>query len=165
MLGKIVPFQLLGIMIGIMLLLPACRSLPGPVSGPEGSQGAAAGHLIQSVPDNLDTSLSHSSKEGLFEVSVRSQLDPIVINEIHSWVLTLSTPSGDAVENAEITIAHLMPQHGHGMPTEPQVTRYLGDGEYLVEGMKFNMRGWWTIDFTIAAPAASDVATFNLILR
>src|SRR4249920_3274177 len=29
-----------------------------------------------------------------------------------------------------------MPQHGHGLPTRPVVSRELADGTYLMEGMK-----------------------------
>jgi hypothetical protein len=57
-----------------------------------------------------------------------------------------------------------MPQHGHGLPTQPLVTAYLGDGTYLVEGMKFQMGGWWVVDFTIEANGQSDTVRFNLSL-
>jgi hypothetical protein len=57
-----------------------------------------------------------------------------------------------------------MPQHGHGLPTRPQVTRALGDGTYLVEGMKFQMGGWWVVDFTIEVNGQSDSVRFNLAL-
>jgi hypothetical protein len=57
-----------------------------------------------------------------------------------------------------------MPQHGHGLPTKPAVTRRLGEGDHLVEGMKFNMGGWWVVKFQVAGPQGSDVVTFNLKL-
>lgn len=38
-----------------------------------------------------------------------------------------------------------MSQHGHGLPTRPQVTQNLGNGDYLVEGTKFQMGGWWVM--------------------
>ena len=53
--------------------------------------------------------------------------------------------------DAAITVDGDMPQHGHGLPTRPQVTKHLGNGDYLVEGMKFQMGGWWVVDFTIDA--------------
>ena len=34
-----------------------------------------------------------------------------------------------------------MPQHGHGLPTRPRVTRNLGNGDYQIEGVKFQMGG------------------------
>ena len=57
-----------------------------------------------------------------------------------------------------------MPQHGHGLPTRPRVTRSLGDGIYEIEGVRFNMGGWWEFKLAITAPTGSDVVTFNLNL-
>jgi hypothetical protein len=51
------------------------------------------------------------------------------------------------------------------MPTHPLVTQNLGNGDYLVEGMKFQMGGWWVIDFDISAAGVSDRVSFNLILQ
>lgn len=57
-----------------------------------------------------------------------------------------------------------MPDHGHGLPTAPRVTRHLGGGRYLVEGMRFNMSGWWRLKFTVTVPVP-DTATFNIVLK
>jgi len=62
---------------------------------------------------------------------------------MHSWILRLETLDGQPVRNAEITVAGGMPKHNHGLPTAPQVTRELGNGDYLVEGIKFQMAGWY----------------------
>ena len=48
--------------------------------------------------------------------------------------------------------------HGHGLPTQPQVTRYLGEGRYLIEGMKLNMAGDWILLFGIETPTLRDQA-------
>jgi hypothetical protein len=57
-----------------------------------------------------------------------------------------------------------MPQHGHGLPTRPRVTRNLGDGAYEIEGVRFNMGGWWEFKLAIAGPRGTDTVTFNLDL-
>jgi hypothetical protein len=71
---------------------------------------------------------------------------------------------GRAVDEAQIAIDGGMPQHGHGLPTRPRVTRSLGDGMYEVEGVRFNMGGWWEFRLAIAGPGGSDTITFNLDL-
>ena len=73
-------------------------------------------------------------------------------------------PDGTPLEHADLSIDGGMPQHGHGLPTEPQVTEDLGGGRYKVEGMKFNMPGWWTITLKVSGAAGTDSATFNLTL-
>ena len=57
-----------------------------------------------------------------------------------------------------------MPQHGHGLPTRPQVTRESIDGTYLLEGMKFSMSGWWEIKLAIQSAEGSDNVTFNTVV-
>jgi hypothetical protein len=34
----------------------------------------------------------------------------------------------------------------------------------LVEGVKFNMPGWWELDLALEGPAGADTVTFNLVL-
>ena len=71
---------------------------------------------------------------------------------------------GHAIDEAQISIDGGMPQHGHGLPTRPRVTRSLGDGIYEIEGVRFNMGGWWEFKVAIAGPRGTDTVTFNLSL-
>jgi hypothetical protein len=95
---------------------------------------------------------------------VHSLADPIAINKMHAWEIQLSSPSGEAVPGARISVGGGMPQHGHGFPTQPRVTRELGDGRYLLEGMKFSMPGWWEIKLKVDAASGTDEVTFNTIV-
>jgi len=117
------------------------------------------------VPPSLDYALTRLSANGLYRVTYSSSDTPVPVNQLHSWKLHVETADGQPVDNAAITIFGDMPQHGHGMPTKPQVTQKLGNGDYLVEGMKFQMGGWWKIDFTINANGQSDQVSFNLMLQ
>jgi hypothetical protein len=83
---------------------------------------------------------------------------------MHAWTIALTDARGRPIDTARIAIDGGMPQHGHGLPSAPAVTLALGDGQFLVEGMKFNMRGWWELDLTIDGPAGTDTITFNLVL-
>ncbi|MCL4299889.1 MAG: FixH family protein [Anaerolineae bacterium] len=116
------------------------------------------------VPADLNTSTSLVSDKGLYRVSYIPQFEPVPINQIQSWTLHLETADGRPVEKAEIRVDGDMPQHGHGLPTRPQVTEYLGNGDYRVEGLKFHMPGWWIVEFDITAEGQTDHVTFNLTL-
>jgi hypothetical protein len=105
-----------------------------------------------------------TSESGLYRVGYMSQLDPITINEIHSWTLHVETADGTPVANADIEIRGGMPAHNHGLPTLPEVTEYLGKGDYRVEGMRFHMRGEWEIYVTISAAPGRDVCRIPLTL-
>ncbi len=114
---------------------------------------------------NPDFSTTRLSDRGMFRASYRSRVEPIPTNELHIWTLHLETPAGKPLENAEILVDGLMPEHGHGLPTQPRVTNDLGHGDYVVEGMKFQMSGWWRVNFHIRADGRNDKVTFNLSLH
>jgi len=105
------------------------------------------------------------SKEGTFKVTYTSDPEAVPVNKLHSWKLKVETADGTPVKDAEITVGGTMPEHGHGMPTMPSVTKNYGDGTYLVEGMKFSMMGWWEVNFNIKAGGKTDSVTFNLRLQ
>ena len=96
------------------------------------------------------------SRDGLYRLSYTSELAPLDINRIHRWTLILTDAAGRPVSDADISVTGGMPQHDHGLPTSPRVTRALGEGRYLLEGMRFHMRGVWELTFTIDAAAGSD---------
>ena len=116
-----------------------------------------------SPPKDLDVSLHHPSAQGRYVVRMESPATPPAINQMHAWQIKLSSPDGAPVRNARIAVDGGMPQHGHGLPTRPQVTREVAAGTYLMEGMKFSMTGWWEIKLAIQAADGADTAVFNTI--
>ena len=104
------------------------------------------------------------SQSGLFQVNYKSQQHPITINRMHSWVLHVETADGQPVANADITLSGGMPAHDHGLPTSPRMTQYLGNGEYLIEGIRFHMNGSWDIVITISAGGDRDTVVIRLEL-
>jgi hypothetical protein len=68
------------------------------------------------------------------------------------------------VSQARIAFEGGMPQHGHGFPTRPRITRELQPGVYALEGMKFSMTGWWDMRLAIQAGELADTAVFNVIV-
>ena len=125
-------------------------------------QARAADELTMSP---IDTATTQRSDKGLYEVSFDSIDGPIVINTIHEWRLTVVSTEGVPVDGLTITIDGGMPMHDHGLPTAPRVTESLGEGQYRVEGFKFQMPGHWTTTFNLTDNGnSSDSVTFNLML-
>jgi len=117
-----------------------------------------------SPPSGLNLSLDRPTIQDRYHVAIQSLADPIAINKMHAWEIRLRSPSGEAVSGARISVDGGMPEHGHGLPTQPRVTRELGEGRYLLEGMKFSMPGWWEIKLKVVAASGSDDVTFNTII-
>lgn len=131
--------------------------------------------LLNSAPTQkplmaLDRSTFQLSRDNQFIGHIESQTaasklpHTIPINEIHRWRLVLSDLQGNAIENAEIQFLGHMPGHVHGLPTQPKITDELAPGVYDVSGVKFQMQGWWVIDFEVNVNGLSDVLRFNLVL-
>ncbi|WP_019139848.1 FixH family protein [Noviherbaspirillum massiliense] len=117
-----------------------------------------------SPPSGLNLSLDRPSAHDKYEASIHPLAEPVAINRMHAWEIQLRTPSGEPVTGARIAVGGGMPQHGHGFPTQPRVTKELGGGRYLIEGMKFSMPGWWEIKLTVDAAPGMDEITFNTII-
>jgi hypothetical protein len=135
----------LALLMATLVVLPACSTMTGPPAG-------------------LDQATTRPTDAGLYITMIEADQTPAPVGRLHTWTIRVTTPAGHPVEDAAITVDGDMPQHGHGLPTQPQVTRYLGEGRYLVEGMRFNMHGWWTLSFAISAERGADQVTFNLVL-
>ena len=146
---------------------PARRALLGVASALILSAVVAgcAMHLGGEVPANLDYGQVRLSEQSVYRVSYRADSAPIPINRMHTWTLHVETADGRPVSDATVQVDGDIPQHMHGLPTRPRVTRNLGNGDYLVEGIKFQMGGWWVMSFAVSADGRSDVAKFNLQLQ
>jgi hypothetical protein len=125
---------------------------------------AAAIAGCMSAPSNLDLSLTRATADGKLVVTLQPPATPAAINQLHAWQVRLATPAGAPIAHARIKVDGGMPQHGHGLPTRPQVTQELSDGTYLIEGMKFSMTGWWEIKLAIESHEGSDKVTFNTVV-
>jgi hypothetical protein len=126
--------------------------------------GLAALSACMSPPTGLNLSLDRPTTHFKYRVAVHPLANPIAINKMLAFEIRLRSVSGEAVSGAKISVDGGMPQHGHGFPTQPKVTKELGDGRYLLEGMKFSMPGWWEIKLKFDAPSGSDEITFNMIV-
>jgi hypothetical protein len=123
----------------------------------------ACSHFRGTAP-TPDIETVKMSAHQLYRASVRPGVVPIPVRRLQSWTLHIDTMDGRPVDVATIAMNGGMPQHGHGLPTAPRVTRAVGNGDYFVEGVKFNMGGWWVVRFAIASSAGTDTVTFNLSL-
>jgi hypothetical protein len=90
--------------------------------------------------------------------------EPLRVRRMQSLTVVITDASMHPIDNAQITIDGGMPQHGHGLPTQPRVTSNTGGGVYEIEGVRFNMGGWWEFKLWITTPAGRDLVTFNLSL-
>ena len=126
--------------------------------------GCSVEARVQPPQDAKEYATERSSAQGAFRASYRTE-GAIPVGRLHAWTLHVADADGVPLTDAAIAVDGDMPEHGHGLPTRPRVTRHLGNGDYLVEGVKFQMGGWWVMDFDITAGGRTDRVRFNLQLR
>ena len=110
--------------------------------------------------ENPDLTLDTDSG---YRLHIHSQLQPMSINQIHSWLIELSDDIGP-ISGAEISVIGGMPEHDHGLPTQPQVTEEIEPGVYLIEGIRFHMPGTWQMEFTFRVNGIASKAALEFQL-
>lgn len=115
-------------------------------------------NAAENLPD-----LTGTSAKGL-QIEIYSELTPLQINQIHSWHVRLLDSEGNALLVDDLEINGGMPEHDHGLPTQPQVTSLLENGDYLLEGVRFHMQGLWQllIEFQHNDSPDTAIIDFNL---
>jgi hypothetical protein len=89
---------------------------------------------------------------------------PLRVRQLQRVPVLVTDARGRPVDDATITVDGGMPEHGHGLPTQPRVVHAAGAGMYEIEGLRFSMGGWWELKLAIDSAAGADSVTFNLSL-
>jgi len=119
--------------------------------------------LFTSPAQAVTPDLQAVSRGGI-QVNLFSQLQPVQLNTMHSWEIELLDSSGAPVSDAVLRVQGGMPEHDHGLPTRPLVTRKLPNGRYLLEGMRFHMPGLWLLRIELETAGNEEVVEINFEL-
>jgi len=105
---------------------------------------------------------ARTSEEGLFVIDLWPRNGGPPLHRLHAWVVRIRDPAGRPVTPDRVTLTGGMPQHGHGLVTQPRATDVGPDGEVVIEGMKFHMPGIWTLRIEIVAGSQADTAIVEI---
>ena len=103
------------------------------------------------------------SHNGVYRASLVPSSDPAGQLDSREWTVAVESATGAPVTDATLAVETWMPDDDAVHATRPRVTRYLGDGRYRVEGVRFDQRGWWNVRLQIVAPGGTDSLAFNLV--
>lgn len=115
-------------------------------------------------PENLNLEKSVLSDTKKLKVSYKPQKTPLPLNKIHSWEISVIKEGNIPISDAKVKIYAGMPEHLHGMTTKAKVIYSGSGGDYLANGMKFHMPGWWEIILEISIKETTDFAYFNILV-
>lgn len=128
-------------------------------------RSAMAMEHTPAVPAELNLNKVVLSKSGTYKVEYKVIGDTVPFEKLHDWLLSIADKAGAPVEGAQLEITAFMPAHQHGAKTTPKMTRHFGKGKHLIEGMYFNMTGWWVVRITIKRGDLTDQAEFNIAIK
>lgn len=104
-----------------------------------------------------------AGSSGLVSVALNLDLTLSPIGDFIEVPFTLTDAQGAALTGASVTVSGGMAMHGHGLPTSP-VVEELGDGRYLIKGLKFSMNGEWQLRLSVSAGSVSDTVDYEFAL-
>ena len=143
-----------GVLLGVAILSFGCD--------PSSDRPEAAAERLRESRSLL---LEASSEGGHYRVSARPATSPLELHRIHDWIVGIEPLEGSSQIPTAILFDGGMPSHGHGFVTRPRVTRNLGNGEFLVEGVKFHMPGEWVLRVTVTGRELSDYVKLPLMIE
>lgn len=116
---------------------------------------------VQTVPE-----MQHriASNDQTYRVSFTSKPSPIPMNEPFTLDVVVQHEGNGDAENLNLAVDAAMPDHQHGMNTQPRVLKR-GGGRFTVEGMLFHMPGHWELYFDITDAAVAERAQFDVNLE
>ncbi len=153
-------------LLAALIALAACDTPPAP--GADGSAPASqpgsqpGGHDMHgaggSAPAPTAT-LEGPGKGKVFNFTLTHDPPAPPMGSMFKLEAKITDASGNPLTNAKVKLDATMPEHGHGMTTQPQI-KELGDGRYVAEGMKLHMPGRWvfTADADADARGADNVS-------
>ncbi|MFT7472435.1 MAG: hypothetical protein ACI8XU_002333 [Kiritimatiellia bacterium] len=100
-----------------------------------------------------------------FKIEIYSELSPLSINTIHSWHIRVLDRDDEILELEELNVYGGMPEHDHGLPTQPEITMQLDNGDYLLEGVRFHMQGHWELQIEFQYAGVDDTAIIDFDLQ
>ena len=100
-----------------------------------------------------------------FKIEIYSELSPLSINTIHSWHIRVLDRDDEILELEKLNVFGGMPEHDHGLPTQPEVTMRLDNGDYLLEGVRFHMQGHWELQIEFQYAGVDDAAIIDFELQ
>ena len=147
----------------VTALLPFMMAFGLACSPSDGDSGGHEHHHTggSTIPDDANFSGTATTDGGTWTVTYSTRPEPIALSENFDLTVTVTDAEGPA-RNAALELAATMPDHNHGMNTDPTVTTH-EDGTFTVQGMQFHMTGWWRIHADVSTPdLPSESAWFDV---
>jgi hypothetical protein len=87
-----------------------------------------------------------------------------MLGDSTSWIVKVETRAGRGVAHARLAASTTMPEvFGHS-ESPARTVRYLGRGQYQIDGVRMDRAGWWNLGLVIRHRGSADSLAFNVIV-
>lgn len=145
--------------ISVVGIVSGCQE---PHDGHARLEEATASDSASISSASNDNHYFSESENGLYRAEIWPVSGKIDIGKLHSWQLRIGNANEQPVSDLRVEIGGGMKGHGHGLPTQPRLTKALGNSEFLMEGFRFNMDGLWTISLQVGSSSGVDRLNFQI---
>lgn len=161
-------------MLALVVALVGCDS-SSDAEDESGEEAQAAGEASDDgpgieqadIPD--DQTMSGESEGGDFYIVITPEPNPIPFQELFELDVQVYEDADRESPAEGVELDQLraeMPAHDHGMNNEPTIEK-TGEGEFLVEGMRFHMQGdgedgHWVVEAVLNQNGTIDRAKFDV---
>ncbi len=138
----------------LFVFLVACTPVPEPAPSPALEPGV----------------VRRTTQSGYYEVDVKFKPEKPGLGELFEVEAVARTRDGLPLEVGKVLLNARMPQHNHGMETDPVHSPGECDaagtacthpgGRYLSQGFKFHMPGEWTVTIEVTGPRGTDTTSY-----
>ncbi|GMU80574.1 MAG: hypothetical protein AMXMBFR47_04450 [Planctomycetota bacterium] len=147
------------------LLLPVMFLLTGCAANQStGGSSRATGPERKAPPPTPNARGEYEAAGKSFRVVFTTAPLPIPMNEPFEIRARIEPIGGSPLGEASLRVDAAMPDHRHGMNTQPQVTRE-ADGTWRVRGMLLHMPGYWELYFDLERDGETERAQYNFELE
>jgi hypothetical protein len=118
--------------------------------------------INEALPAGLVTSFGARHSHNRRYTAEIGDASPVAIDTAQSWTLHLSR-RGRRVSHATVAATAWMPDDTVRSPVTPSV-RYVGGGDYRIDGLSFTKAGWWNVALVIDGKQGRDSVAFNVVI-
>lgn len=140
--------------LALLVGASACASSPDPTTQPT-AQVCASDPRVTAFKVGVEATAS----TGAMKVAIETADPTHVVQGVNTWTLRITDPQGAPLDGLTVAVKPVMPDHGHGSSTIPQITA-LGGGRYRASAISLPMRGVWNVAIVVTG-AVNDSATFT----
>jgi hypothetical protein len=102
------------------------------------------------------------SRTGAYRILLAPPASGALVGTTQNWTVRVEDRQGAPKQGCQVSFDGSMPEHGHGLPTAPRVTREIEPGTYLIEGVRLSMPGYWKLSVEVGGCGPADGAASDL---